>query len=45
MRCSCLCLGWVLDRDYVSQLPYVCYYIVVKSIFEHAREEYKSNWA
>ena len=28
MRCSCTCL-W--DGDYVSQLPYVWYYVVVKS--------------
>ena len=27
------------DGDYVNQLPYVCYYVVVKSRFKHAREE------
>ena len=27
----CLCLCWVWDRDYVSQLPYVRYYVFVKS--------------
>ena len=25
--------------DYVSQLPYVWYYVGVKSSFQHAREE------
>ena len=33
MRCLCLCLCWVLDGDYVSQIPYVWYYVVVKSSF------------
>ena len=33
MRCPCLCLCWVWDGDYVSQLPYVWYYVVVKSSF------------
>ena len=32
---------WV--RDYVSQLPYVCYYVGVKSSFPHAREECESK--
>ena len=27
----------VWDGDYVSQLPYVWYYVVVKSRFKHAR--------
>ena len=27
------------DGDYVSQLPYVCYYDVVKSRFQHASED------
>ena len=26
------------DEDYVSQLPYVLYYVGVKSSFRHARE-------
>ena len=43
MRCPCLCLCWVLDRDYVSQLPYVWYYVGVKSSSQHAREEYESK--
>ena len=30
MRCPCLCLCWVWDGDYVSQLPYLWYYIGVK---------------
>ena len=29
----------VWDGDYVSQLPYVWYYVVVKSSFKHAREK------
>ena len=37
MRCPCLCLCWVLDRDYVSQLPCVRYYVFVKSSFKHTR--------
>ena len=41
MRCLCLCLCWVWD--YVSQLPYVWYYVGVKSRFQHAREEYESK--
>ena len=31
MRFPYLCLCWVLDRDYVSQLPCVRYYVFVKS--------------
>ena len=27
------------DGYYVSQLPYVWYYVVIKSSFQHAREE------
>ena len=27
------------DGDYVSQLPYVWYYVVVQSSFKHAREK------
>ena len=34
----CLCLYWVLGWDYVSQLPYVWYYVGVKSSFQYARE-------
>ena len=33
-------LSW--DRDYVSQLPFVRYYIFVKSSFKHTREECES---
>ena len=29
--------------DYVSQLPYVWYYVSVKSRFQHAREECNSK--
>ena len=38
MRCPCLCLCWVLEWVYVSQLPYVWYYVGVKNSFQHARE-------
>ena len=31
--------------DYVSQLPYVWYYVGVKSSFQHAREECESKRA
>ena len=33
------------DGDYVSQLPYVLYYVCVKSSFQHAREECTSKRA
>ena len=33
------------DGDYVIQLPYVWYYVGVKSSFQHAREEYESKRA
>ena len=33
------------DGDYVSQLPYVRYYVVVKSSFKHTREECESKRA
>ena len=39
MRYACLWVCWVLDGDFVSQLPYVWYYVFVKSRFKHAREE------
>ena len=45
MRCPCLCLCWVKDGDYVSQLPYVWYYVGVKSSLQHAREECESKRA
>ena len=35
----------LLDGDYVSQLPYVRYYVGVKSRFQHAREECGSKRA
>ena len=31
--------------DYVSQLPYVWYYVGVESSFQHAREECESKRA
>ena len=33
------------DVDYVSQLPYVWYYVVVKSSFKHAHDECESRKA
>ena len=33
------------DGDYASQLPYVWYYVGVKSSFQHAREECESKRA
>ena len=33
------------DRDYVSQLPCVRYYVFVKSSFKHTREECESKRA
>ena len=33
------------DRDYVSQLPCVGYYVFVKSSFKHTREECESKTA
>ena len=33
------------DRDYVSQFPYVWYYVGVKSRFQHACEECESKRA
>ena len=33
------------DGDYVSQLPYVWYYVGVESSFQHAREECESKRA
>ena len=33
------------NMDYVSQLPNVWYYVVVKSSFKHAREECESKRA
>ena len=33
------------DGDYVSQLPYVWYYVGVKISFQHAREECESKRA
>ena len=46
MKFPCLCLFvgfW--DWDYVSQLPYVWYYVSVKKSFKHAREECESKKA
>ena len=33
------------DGDYISQLPHVWYYVVVKSSLKHVREEYESKRA
>ena len=33
------------DRDYVSQLPCVRYYVFVQSSFKHTREECESKRA
>ena len=41
MRFPFLCLCW--DGDYISQLPYVRYYVVVKSNLKHTREECESK--
>ena len=35
----------VWDGDYVSQLPYVRYYVGVMSSFQHAREECETKRA
>ena len=43
MRYPCLC--WVWDRDYVSQLPCVRYYVFVNSNSKHTREECESKRA
>ena len=40
----CVFVGF-WDRDYVSQLPCVRYYVFVKSSFKHTREECESKWA
>ena len=43
MMCPCLCLCfWFWDGDYVSQLPYVWYYVGVSS-FKPTREECESK--
>ena len=36
---------WFCDRDYVSQLPCVRYYVFVKNSFKHTREECESKGA
>ena len=40
----CVFVGF-WDRDYVSQLPCVRYYVFVKSSFKHTREEGESKRA
>ena len=47
MRCPALVSVFVgfWDRDYVSQLPCVRYYVFVKSSFKHTREECESKRA
>ena len=42
MSLLCFGLGTML-ADYVSQLPYVWYYVGVKSSFQHDREECESK--
>ena len=32
------------DGDYVSQFPYLRYYVVAKSSFKHTREECESKF-
>ena len=39
MRCPYQVFVGFWDGDYVSQLPYVWYYVGVKSRFQHTREE------
>ena len=41
---SCVFVGF-WDRDYVSQLPCVRYYVFVKNSFKHTREECESKRA
>ena len=45
MRCPCPCFVGFWDKDYVSQLPYVWYFVGVQSSFQHAREECESKRA
>ena len=45
MRCLVYVFVGFWDGDYVSQLPYVWYYVGVKSSFQHAREECESKRA
>ena len=45
MRYPSLCICWVWDGDDISQLPYVWYYVSVKSSFQHVREECESKRA
>ena len=40
--CVCIFVGF-WDRDYVSQLPCVRYYVFVKSSFKHSHEECESK--
>ena len=40
----CVFVGF-WDRDYISQLPCVRYYVFVKSSFKHTREECESKSA
>ena len=44
MGLVCVFVGF-WDGDYVSQLPCVRYYAVVKSSFKHTREECESKRA
>ena len=46
MRCPFVCVFvgfW--DRDYVSQLPCVRYYVLLRAVFKHTREECESKRA
>ena len=39
MKCPVYIFVGFWNGDYVSQLPYVWYYVVVKSSFQHSRDE------
>ena len=41
----CMSLLDFVIGDYVTQLPYVWYYVGVKSSFQHAREDCESKRA
>ena len=45
MRCPVYVLVGFWDGDYVSQLPYMWYYGVVKGSLKHAHEECESKRA
>ena len=45
MMCLVCVFVGLWDGDYVSQLPYVWYYLGAKSSFQHAHEECESKRA